>query len=217
MRVRVWDLPTRLFHWALALLAVALVATGKVGGDEVIAWHARLGYCVATLLLFRLVWGFVGGRWSRFASFPPQPLRAWAQLRGRGAPGVGHQPLGALSVYAMLLFLVLQVASGLFAQTKEEFAGPLAAFVSNATSHLLTGYHKNVGQLVVIALAVLHVVAIAAYALRGHPLVRAMVSGDQEVSTHISASRDDWRTRLVALAIVVACAAAVRWLISLGG
>lgn len=217
MRVKVWDLPTRLFHWLLAILALAMIVTGKTGGDDVIAWHARLGYAVAALLLFRIAWGFAGGHWSRFGSFPPHPARALAHLRGRQGHAPGHNPLGALSVYAMLLFLLLQVASGLFAQTKDEFAGPLSALVSNATAHFLTGYHKRVGQFVVIALIALHVAAIGWYRWRGENLVTPMITGDKEVSTHMPASRDDAHTRLAALVILVACAGAITWLVKLGG
>jgi len=216
MRVKVWDLPTRLFHWLLAVLAVAMVITGNMHGDA-IEWHARIGYCVAALLLFRIVWGFVGGYWSRFASFPPAPVRALHYLRANAASGPGHNPLGALSVYAMLVFFVLQVASGLFSQTKEDFAGPLSVWVSNATSHFLTGYHKNVGQVVLIALAVLHVAAIAWYAFRGDNLIRPMFTGNREVHAHIRESRDDAVSRLAALVLLVVCAAVVSWLVRLGG
>jgi cytochrome b len=215
MRVKVWDLPTRVFHWLLALLAVAMVVTGKLRGDA-LEWHARIGYAVASLLLFRIAWGFVGGHWSRFASFLPSPRLAWAHLRGARPPAGGHNPLGAWSVYAMLLFFVLQVASGLFVQTKEDFAGPLAALVSNATSHLLTGYHKNIGQRVLIALVILHLVAIAWYALRGENLVRPMLTGGKEVDAHIPASRDDAVTRWVALGVFALCAGAVAALVKLG-
>ena len=96
--VRIWDLPTRLFHWLLAASVVALVVTAKVGGNAMV-WHFRLGYVVLALLAFRLVWGLVGGRWSRFASFVPTPGRLWRYLRGSSAEAesAGHSPLGALS------------------------------------------------------------------------------------------------------------------------
>src|SRR6185369_13378750 len=100
-RVRVWDLPTRIFHWALVLCVTASVVTGYIGG-ALIEWHARSGYAILTLLLFRLVWGGVGGRWSRFASFFYSPRSVVAYLRGRSHPDhlVGHNPLGAGSVFA---------------------------------------------------------------------------------------------------------------------
>ena len=113
--VRVWDLPTRIFHWALVASVIDLVITAKLGGDAM-AWHFRCGYAVLTLLLFRMVWGLVGGHWSRFRSFLYSPATVLRYLRGQGAPehSVGHNPLGSGSVFALLGFLLLQVASGLF-------------------------------------------------------------------------------------------------------
>src|ERR1035437_10986618 len=114
-RIRGWDLPPRLFHWALVLCFAASIVTGTIGGSAM-AWHFRSGCLVLSLLLFRLVWGFIGGRWSRFASFVHRPATVLAYIRGQGLPdhSVGHNPLGAGSVLALLSFLLLQVASGSF-------------------------------------------------------------------------------------------------------
>jgi cytochrome b len=131
-RVRVWDLPTRLFHWLLVISVIGLVITGHVGGNAM-DWHARIGYAVFALLLFRIVWGFIGGHWSQFRSF----------LYGRAASGlpggrahpdhlVGHSPLGAGSVFAMLLVLGAQVATGLVGDDEIAFTGPLNRLVSTA-------------------------------------------------------------------------------------
>ncbi len=105
--VRVWDLPTRLFHWLLFLCICAAVITAYIGGNAM-AWHLRLGETVLALLMFRLVWGLIGGRWSRFASFMFGPRTLWRYLRDSGE-SVGHSPLGALAVWAMLGWVVLQV------------------------------------------------------------------------------------------------------------
>ena len=103
-RTRVWDLPTRLFHWLLAVTVTGVLATGLLG---VMEWHFRLGYAVLALLVFRIVWGLVGGRWSRFAAFVYSPSRLLGYLRGVAHPedGVGHNPLGALSVFGLLAVL----------------------------------------------------------------------------------------------------------------
>lgn len=218
--VRVWDLPTRVFHWALALCAVGLVATAKIGSDPMMAWHARLGYAVGSLLLFRLAWGIVGGHWSRFATFVHPPRAVLDHLRGRSAPEwkIGHSPLGSLSVFALFTFLALQVATGLFSTTLEEFAGPLNALVSNATAKLLTSYHKAIGEPVLIGLVVLHVGAIAYYRLRkGEDLVGPMLHGDKQLAADAPSSRDDWRARALAAALLVLCSGAIAWLVSLGG
>ena len=215
--IRVWDLPTRLFHWCLAVAAIGLLVTGKIGGDAMV-WHARLGYCVGALVMFRLAWGFAGGHWSRFASFPPSLSAIWRYARGRTEDvRPGHNPLGAVSVYAMLLLFAAQVASGLFSETKEDFAGPLSALASNAQVHWLTGYHKIFGQWMLIALVLLHLGAIAYYLLRGKKLVSAMVHGDTSIPTAVTPpSRDDAATRWRALVLLALAALAMWGVVSLG-
>lgn len=217
-RVRVWDLPTRLFHWLLAACVVLLVVTGYVGGDAM-PWHARFGYAVLSLLLFRLVWGFVGGHWSRFRTFLYKPASVLAYVGGRAHPDhlVGHNPLGAGSVFAMLLVLAAQVGTGLFADDEIAFTGPLNRFVDSATGLAATWYHKAVGQWLLIGLVVLHLAAIAWYATKkGEGLVQAMVVGDKEVAGPARSSRDDAGSRLLALVVAAACAGLVAWVASLG-
>ena len=101
--VRVWDLPTRVFHWLLALAIIGSVVSAKIGGVAMV-WHMRLGYLVFTLLAFRLLWGLVGGRWSRFGSFLHAPATTLRYLRGQHRSAehldVGHNPLGSFSVIA---------------------------------------------------------------------------------------------------------------------
>lgn len=217
-RVRVWDLPTRLFHWLLVLCVTGSVTTGYIGGG-IIAWHARFGYAILTLLLFRLVWGFVGGHWSRFATFLYSPRSVVAYLRGRSHPDhlVGHNPLGAGSVFALLAFLLAQAGTGLFSDDEISFTGPLNRFVSSARGLAATWYHKEVGQRVLIALVILHVAAIAYYLWKKDNLVGPMVAGDKQLAHAARSSRDDTRTRLAALAILAACALGVAWVASLGG
>jgi len=131
-RIRVWDAPVRLFHWALAALAVFSFVSGKLGGAW-LDWHMRSGYAILTLLLFRLAWGVVGSHTARFASFVRGPASVRTYLRERGARGMpGHNPLGGWSVVAMLASLLVQAASGLFADDEIATRGPLAVKVSNA-------------------------------------------------------------------------------------
>jgi cytochrome b len=217
-RVRVWDLPTRLFHWLLAVCVVALVVTGYTGGGAM-EWHARLGYTVLTLLLFRLVWGFVGGHWSRFRSFLPSPGKVSAYLRGSAHPDhlVGHNPLGAGSVFAMLLALLVQVLTGMVSDDDAGFTGPLNRFVSSARSDQATWYHKAVGQWLIIALVLLHVAAVVYYLKRKRQnLVHTMVVGDKVLPAPAASSRDDLVSRAIALVLTGACAGLVAWLVSLG-
>lgn len=218
--VRVWDLPIRLFHWALTLAVVGLVVTGKVGGNAM-PWHFRIGYVVFALLVFRVVWGFAGDRWSRFASFayPPSALvRYLRRPRDGDAFDVGHSPLGALSVWALLLFLCAQVATGLVAfDDVVQIGGPLNRFVSDATGALALWYHKQVGQRVIIALVLLHVGAVLFYLLkRRRNLIAPMWHGDKPLADGTLAACDSIALRLRALALFVLCAAGVAAVVALG-
>ncbi|MES2183344.1 MAG: cytochrome b/b6 domain-containing protein [Pseudomonadota bacterium] len=218
-RIRIWDLPTRLFHWCLAAGVVAMVLTGRTGGNAMV-WHFRCGYGVLALLLFRLVWGIAGGHWSRFARFLPSPARAWAYLRGRDAdrPHAGHSPLGALSVYAMLLVLLVQAGTGLFSDDEIASSGPLSRFLSDTQVSALSGWHKDYGQWLVIGLVLLHVLAVLYYTLvRRKALVGAMLHGDGVAAPGTAASRDSAASRLAAAVVFAACIALVWWISTLGG
>ena len=214
--VRIWDLPTRLFHWLLALCVIGLVISAKLGYMD---WHFRLGYAVLTLLIFRLLWGLLGGRWSRFANFIYSPASLWRYLRGRGDPAhaVGHTPTGALSVFALLLFLLAQVASGLISDDEIASAGPLTHLVSSAWVSLGTWYHRAVGQWVLITLVTLHIVAVLYYLWgKRQNLIRPMLSGDKVLSHAAEASHDHARSRLLAGVLLLLCVGAVTLLLSLG-
>ncbi len=217
--IRVWDLPTRLFHWLLVAAVTGSVVTAQLGGNAMV-WHFRFGFSIATLLLFRLVWGVVGGRWSRFASFIYSPATVLRYLRGQGRPehAVGHNPLGAASVFAMLAVLIAQVSTGVFSDDEIAAVGPFAKFVSNATVSLATGYHKGYGKSLLLALVVLHLAAILFYYFaRRDNLVKPMLNGDKPMATMLPASRDDAVSRLAAAVVFAACATLVAWGVSLGG
>ena len=220
-RVRVWDLPTRLFHWVLAFCVIFSVVSAQIGGNAM-AWHFRSGYVVFTLLAFRLLWGLIGGRWSRFASFVYAPSTIVRYLRGKHRAGehldVGHNPLGAFSVFGLLALLVLQVATGLFADDEIANTGPLIKFVSGSTSLALTKWHKLFGQWLIITLVVLHVAAIVYYRTRKKvDLIGPMIHGDKALVGDVPAAVDSGRTRLLALVLVALCAGLVTWVIALGG
>ena len=210
-RVRVWDLPLRVFHGALALCVSAALVTAWIGEDWAMVWHLRLGLTVLALLAFRVLWGLVGGRWSRFASFVFSPAALGRYLRGQARPGdrfdVGHSPLAALSVWAMLLLLIAQVGTGLFADDEIAFSGPLLRFVSERVSKLCTHWHTNFGQWLVAGLIALHVLAIAFYQWRGRKLLAAMWHGDKALPADTPPSTDSWALRVLALVLFAACAA----------
>lgn len=213
--IRVWDLPTRLFHWALAACVIGLLATAWAPGSW-IEWHARLGITVLALLAFRLVWGLVGGRWSRFAALLRAPASVLAYLRGRAQPDhlVGHNPLGAASVLAMLAALLAQVGTGLVSDDEIAFQGPLNRLVETDTGLAATAWHADVGQWLLVALIGLHIAAILFYQLcRKQDLVGPMVRGDKVLPFPAAPSRDDAASRLAALGVFAACAGAVGWLV----
>jgi cytochrome b len=213
--VRVWDLPTRAFHWLLAACVVGLVITGKVGGDW-LAWHMRLGLTVGALLGFRLVWGLVGGRWSRFSSFVRGPGTVLRYLRGDHRPDdhfdVGHNPLGAGSVLALLGLLAVQVGTGLVVDDEIATTGPLNKFVDTATGLAATSWHKGYGQWILIALVALHIAAIVFYRVKKKQnLVGPMLNGDKALPPGVPASADSPATRVLALALAAAWAALAVW------
>ena len=175
MNIRVWDLPTRLFHWALASCVVAAFVTAKIGGNLMV-WHGRLGLAIVGLIVFRLVWGWVGPTYARFATFVRGPAAVLAYLRGQWH-GQGHNPLGALSVLALLGVLCAQAATGLFANDDIAFSGYLAPLVSSRMSGELTGIHV-LFENALIALVALHLGAIVFYAIvKKRNLVKPMITG----------------------------------------
>lgn len=218
--VRVWDLPTRLFHWLLVACIIGSVVTSQIGGNAMI-WHFRFGFAIASLLLFRLVWGVVGGRWSRFASFIYSPGTIVRYLQGRPQPEhvIGHNPLGAASVFAMLVVLIAQVSSGVVSDDEIAAVGPFAQFVSNATVSAATSYHKTYGKFMLLGLIVLHLAAIAYYYVaKRENLVKPMVDGDKTLANAtLPGSRDDAVSRLAALVVLAASGTLVGWAVSLGG
>ena len=219
--IRVWDLPTRAFHWLLVVLVIFSVATAYIGGNAMV-WHMRSGFAILTLLAFRLVWGFVGGHWSRFRAFVYAPSTSLRYLRGLSRPSehhhVGHNPLGAGSVFALLGILALQVATGFFADDEIATTGPLNKFVGSATASLATGWHKNFGQWIIFGLVALHVGAIAFYWFRRRQnLVGPMWHGDKVLTADVPQAVDNGRTRTIALAVVLVCALVVTAVVRLGG
>jgi cytochrome b len=218
--VRVWDLPTRLFHWSLVIVVLLAIVTAQVGGNATV-WHFRLGYTALALLAFRLVWGLVGGRWSRFSSFLYSPAALRRYLRGEHRPGdhfeVGHNPLGSLSVFAILGILLLQVATGLVADDEIANTGPLNKFVPGRIAGIATHWHADFGAVIIYALLALHVGAILFYRWRRRKdLVTPMLVGDKTLPADVPPAQDTLLRRALALLLVVLIALAVRALVALG-
>jgi cytochrome b len=179
-RVPVWDLAVRVNHWLLAFAVATAFVTAKIGGNLMV-WHGRAGLAVLGLVVFRVVWGFVGSTHARFASFVRGPAAIRAYLRGQWS-GIGHNPLGALAVLSLLALFLVQATTGLFANDDISYQGHLYALVSDAVSSRLTGIHKLFEPLL-IGLVVIHVAAVGFYLrVKKTNLVKPMITGWKDVS-----------------------------------
>lgn len=210
--IRLWDLPTRLFHWLLVVSVFGAVITMKLGSSWM-AWHERFGLMVIGLLVFRVIWGFLGSTYTRFGHFVRGPAAVMAYLRGQWR-GVGHNPLGALSVLALLGLFGFQAATGLFANDDIAFEGPLVPLVSSDWSDLLSGWHRQTEWLL-YALVALHILAVLFYShVKNDDLIRPMVTGRKQVASGIAvdATGGGWLAFLVALTV----AGGVVWVASGG-
>ena len=214
--IRVWDLPTRMFHWALAALVVFSFTTGKIGGDWM-DWHLKSGYAILALLGFRIAWGLVGSDTARFARFLRGPRTAFAYARetlaGRHPFVAGHNPLGGWMVLAMLLALSFQATTGLFSDDQIATQGPLAVKVSDEMVSRMSALHAA-NEWVLVALVALHVIAIATYrwAWNAH-LVGPMVHG--RMAAPAQASQPAMRPAWLAALLLAASAAAVYVLVEI--
>jgi cytochrome b len=177
--VHIWDWPLRLFHWLLVIAVVGAYVTGKLGGD-LTDWHGRIGGLILGLLIFRIIWGFVGTTHARFVNFFPTFGRLAAYFKGNWH-GVGHNPVGALSVLALLAVLTVLAATGLFANDDIAFEGPLFSLIDKSLSDKLSGIHALALD-VLMGLLSLHLAAIAFHQLvKKNNLVLPMLTGRKQV------------------------------------
>ncbi len=212
-KLRVWDLPVRLFHWLLLVAVACAILSVELGDvvDGAMDWHPRLGYVVLGLLVFRLAWGFVGGTHARFTSFVRGPgaiLEYLRSLKSHAGPAVGHNPLGALSVLGLLASLTFQAVSGLFLNDEDFFIeGPLFKHVGSDLVHTLRVAHEYNATLLFILIG-LHVAAILFYRfVKRDNLILPMVTGSKRVPADLVVA--DAKGGSVWLGIVVAAIAGV--------
>jgi cytochrome b len=213
-KIRVWDLPLRLFHWTLAVLVVTAILAIKLGG--VMELHLVAGSSALALVAFRIVWGLVGPRYARFSSFLYGPSTIAGYVRGRQNRHAGHNPPGSVAVFALLGLLLAQASTGLFSNDDIAFDGPLVKFVSKDVSDRLTWLHAEIGATLIYVLIGLHIAAIAYYYFfRKQNLVTPMITGDQEVDADAVPASDSWRVRLLAAVVFLVCATAVYCVVTL--
>ncbi len=180
--MRIWDLPIRLFHWALVCLIAFSWITYKQGWME---WHVLSGYTILSLLLFRVVWGFIGSDTARFAFFLKNPLEALRHLshlhRREPDTEIGHNAAGGWMVLVMLGLLFAQVLTGLGSNDDIAVEGPLATRLGKELSDQVTRLH-HLGSKVILAMIGMHILAIITYAvLKRHNLVRPMITGKKRL------------------------------------
>ncbi|HEY8614642.1 cytochrome b/b6 domain-containing protein [Phenylobacterium sp.] len=214
VRARLWDAPVRLVHWSLVLL---IGFSWWSAETERLQWHRWSGYAILGLVMFRLMWGLWGSANARFASFVKGPGATLAYLRslpGRApADTPGHNPLGAWSVVAILLLLVFQVATGLFAVDIDAFeAGPLSDRVSFETGRAISELHEASFTVLQILVAV-HVAAVGFYlAWKRSNLIGPMITGYRRVAADPKLTFAPW-WKVLATAVA---AAAIAWILSKG-
>jgi cytochrome b len=204
----IWDLPIRLFHWVLVGLIAFSWWSAEYHYDDVHIW---LGIAVLTLLIFRILWGFFGSSTARFANFIRGPRAVFGYLRGEWR-GIGHNPLGALSVVALLGLVSLQVGLGLIASDEDGLMqGPLVNLVSMGVSDTATELHEELFN-VLLALIGLHIAAILYYRFKGKKLVSPMITGKGEVDPGVQPMRPGkgW----VAILCLIVAIGITRWVIA---
>ena len=208
MKVPIWDLPTRLFHWVLAALVAFSWWTAETHRDNLHIWS---GLAILTLLIFRSLWGFVGSSTARFSSFVRGPRAIADHWRGKWV-GIGHSPLGALSVLFLLFAVAVQVGLGLISEDEDGiYMGPLAVLVSTETSDKARHFHELWFD-VILAAVIVHVLAIFYYQLRGKELTLPMITGRAEVEPGTQPiRRGKWWVALICLAIGIGI---TRWIIA---
>lgn len=211
--MKVWDLPTRAFHWLIVLLVGVSWWSAEQGAMD---WHYRSGLAALTLVVFRVIWGFAGSSTARFDQFLRSPRSAWTYLRQTPRPplSAGHNPVGGYSVILMLLVLLTQVGTGLFSVDVDGIeSGPLSYLVTFDQGRALAEVHELSFSILQI-LIMLHVAAIVYYRLRGRKLVWPMISGGDKQLPPGTAEMSGGGPIRAALALLAALGFA--WWISVG-
>jgi len=215
-KIRIWDLPTRLFHWGFSLAVIGSIVTDLL--DEIV-WHSYCGYTALVLVVFRIIWGFIGPRHARFSSFIPSVSALKDFIKGKSFSSFGHNPLGALSVIAILLIVLVQASSGLFADDEISFQGPLTKYVAENVVKLMNQIHAT-NHLLVYGIVALHLLAIFYYQWKKkNNLIGPMIYGDKEIDQknqpvdQTMASKDDVKIRVLALVILILLAVVFKYVV----
>ncbi len=213
VRRRIWDLPVRLFHWVLVTLLVLMWITAERGALD---WHMRIGQTILVLVVWRIVWGFVGSETARFGNFIKGPGTVLRYLRGRGPAHAGHNPAGALMIVALLVAVLAQATGGLFATDDIVVEGPFNHLISSSLAGDISSLHRQ-GIWLIGGLAAVHVAANLFYTfVVKDNLIHPMVTGNKDLPVSVPAPR--MASPFLALVALVVVASA--WLVlvnALGG
>lgn len=212
--VKIWDLPTRIFHWTLVLGIGFMWLSAELGGLWM-DWHMQVGIFMLALIIFRIIWGFVGSDTSQFGFFIKSPANSIHHLKELKEGGtlyhVGHNPLGAWMVVFLLAGILFQALTGLFANDDILVEGPLYGLVSESTAKTLNGLHHWWFNVLLLAVVV-HILSVGFYKIRKRTnLIKAMVSGsaDWPVDQQPIPTTPKFKSPWLALSIFVVCYGAV--------
>ncbi|MEL6478963.1 MAG: cytochrome b/b6 domain-containing protein [Pseudomonadota bacterium] len=212
----IWDLPLRLFKWGFAISVLGAILTARDGDME---RHAQFGFAAMALVLFRVIWGVIGSETARFVQFVKGPAAIRAYL-GEGAwSGIGHNPLGALSILALLALVAFKFTTGIFANDDIFYDGPWAGWAGKATSDWLTGLHHD-ATWPLYALIALHLAAVFWHTGKGDNLIGPMIGGMKplegaaaEAGARLAWAPAIWAVPALAAGVLVAGAAMRYWLL----
>jgi cytochrome b len=211
-KVRAWDLPTRVFHWTLVTLIILAPVTANID-DPLKTAHKAVGYAILIVVLWRVLWGFLGGSTSRFRLFFPWPWKVipylLAVMRGGKSEFLGHNPLGSVMVMLLLAAAAAQGIAGLFTSDDIVTAGPLYPLASTSWNKMMAVYHES-GFIVILSLVALHVLANLLYsAFSKVNLIGAMISGKKPALIYADLQESSPGSVVLAIALLGVSAAAV--------
>lgn len=213
VRAKLWDAPVRIVHW---LLVVLILVSWLTAGENMVV-HRWSGYAVLGLVVFRIYWGFFGSESARFSRFlkGPKAVLAYAKTLGSRAAvaHAGHNPLGGLSVAALLFLILAQVGFGLFAVDVDGMeSGPLSYLVEFDTGRLAAEIHELLFR-ILQALIVLHIAAVVFYLVyKRQNLIRGMITGRGAFASDPGLKFAPWWTLLIGVVLALA----VAWAVSKG-
>lgn len=214
--IKVWDIPTRLFHWLLVALIIFSVVSAKLGGNWTV-WHMRSGYAILALILFRILWGFVGSDTARFAHFVRSPAAVLRYLadtaRGTAARVAGHNPAGGYSVLLLLATVLTQAITGLFIDDEIANQGPLYRKVPGSIVSWATRIHHWNEKVLYFAVG-LHVLAILYYVfIKRDNIVRPMVGGSKDWPASAATPQLKFAPIWLAALLILMASGFVYWLV----